>query len=291
MGENLDFSTQKSVNEMIERAREEREKTLCLVDFFLNTKVPSAFLNIKLTIGHLNEIITRLEGDSLIKEEDYMNLEQACIDTLNEIKEKLDNIKFTEEELLTTDVIGESNAMLENISKKLDVIPVRLLEKGKTFMLESITKKDETQKVKEELRTKLLEEEEKEKQEIEKKQRADEEKRKQQLKEKEDKKNKIKEEINELEKQKMYLQGKLDASIFGKKDLREQILELEAKIKEKTEELDLFNLDENDDDEQRQETENKEVEVNDVIKAENNEDKKVTQNLDTKEQEDETIEF
>lgn len=288
MGENLDFSTKKSIDEMIERAREEREKVLHLVDFFLETRVPTAFSNIRLTINHLNEIITRLDGDLVINEDDYINLEEACIYTLNEIKEKLNNIKLTEEELLVTDVIGESNAMLENISNKLDIMPIRLLEKGKTIMFEGMTKKEEDKKTKTELEAKLLEEEEREKQEREKIQKAEEEAKKQQLKEKEDEKNKIKEEINELEKQKMYLQGKLDASIFGKRDLREQILELEVKIKEKTEELYSFN----DDIEQRQETENKEVETSNESRSENNKDKKVEpKNTDTKNKEDETIEF
>ena len=66
MEEKLDFSTQKSVNEMIERAKIEREKALHLVEFFQSTRVPSVFLNIRLTIQHLNEISTKLELNPLI---------------------------------------------------------------------------------------------------------------------------------------------------------------------------------------------------------------------------------
>lgn len=291
MEEKLDFSTQKSVNEMIERAKIEREKALHLVEFFQSTRVPSVFLNIRLTIQHLNEISTKLEVNPLINEDDYMKLEQACIDTLNKIKEQLENIKFTEEELLTTDVIGETYSALEKISNKLDDIPVKLLEKGKVSIFEGITKKEEERKLKAEADAKLLEEKEKEEQEERKKQREEQELRQQKLKEQEEEKNIIIEEINELEKQKMLLKGRLDASIFGKKELRQQISELEEKIEQRRGKLDTLKIDEKEDVDQKEESEDKNVEAVDKIKLEKDKETKVEQNLDSKKQEDETIEF
>ena len=291
MEENIDISLKKSIDKIIESARGEREKVLELVDFFLDTRVPIAFSNIKLAIEHLNDINAKLGINFQISKEEFVKLEEMCIKSLKEIREELENIKLTDEELLPTDVIGKSNALLTNISNKLDEMPVRLLEKGKSIIFEGISKKEEDKKLKIELEKKLLEEEEKENQEREKMQKAEEEARKQRIKEQEEKKNKIKEEIIELEKQKMYLQGKLDASIFGKKDLREQISELETKIEEKRGELDTFNLDEDDDTDQRQEVEDKEIEVSEESKSESNGDKKVSPNADTKNQEDETIEF
>lgn len=296
MEENLDFSTKKSIDEMLERAREEREKVLHLVDFFLETRVPNAFLNINLAIEHLNEINAKLGINFQISKEEFMKLKEMCIKSLKEIQEELENIKLTEEELLGTDVIEKSSKSLEEISNLLDIMPVKLLEKGKTIIFEGMKEKEEDKKLKAEEDAKLLEEKEKKEQEERKKQREKQELRQQKLKEQEDEKNKIKEEIMELEKQKMYLQGKLDASIFGKKDLREQISELESKIKEKREKLDTFSFNENDDAEQRETTvkkddENKEIAVNDETKSENSDIEKPKASIDAKNQEGETIEF
>ena len=84
----------------------------------------------------------------------------------------------------------------------------------------------------------------------------------------------------------MYLQGKLDGSIFGKKDLREQILELEEKIEQRREKLDTFNFEENDESKPIEETNGEKVDASDEIKVEKSGD-----NTDSKKQEDETIEF
>ena len=236
-----------------------REKALYLVDFFLTNKVPSVFLNMKLTMNHINQITERLGLDPIAVEEEYIVLEQVCRDALNKIKDQLENLELTEEELLTTDVISSSYSMLEKISNKLDEMSTKLLEKSKNIIVEEIDKKEDYKKRREE----------KEKQEQERIEQQD----------------KIKKEINELEKQKMFLKGKLEFAIFSKKDLAKQILEIEAKIEEKNIELSAFHLDENDDSEQREDSEN--IKINSELNTENNGSNAKKENN----KEDELIEF
>lgn len=245
MEEKLDFSTQKSINEMIERARNEKEKVLYLAEFLLNAKVPTVFKNIELTMQYLNEISTKLEINSVI-DEDYMKLEKACIEALNRIKSQLEKIEMTEEEILETDVINSSYSALESISKKLDELPTKLLEKGKNSILEEVTEKEN-------VKAKAMEKIKKEEKEIL------------------EKKGKIEEEINELEKQKMFLKGKLESSIFGKKELKDQIIELETKIGEKCEELYAFNTTIKEEEKLKCMNDNNEVKITDDEIVEKNE--------------------
>ncbi|MGN1299588.1 MAG: hypothetical protein ACI4UE_06385 [Candidatus Scatovivens sp.] len=209
MDNNADLARQKSINEIIERAREEREKAINTIDFLLTYKVPSVFSNGKAIIENLTEISERLNINFQGNNDDIEELRSSCISTLNTLKEQLQSVELTEEKLLHSDVIGNAYSMLEEISNKLEIIPDKIWEKNKSLILLSISEKETMQS-------------EKSNEELER--------------------NKIEKEKAELEKQEMYLKGMLEVTLLGKKkkELEKRILEIKGKIQMLDDKLDSF---------------------------------------------------
>lgn len=209
-----DFSTQKTINDLIKRAEDEREKAINTIEFLQMHKVPETFSNAQAVVNNLTEIATRLDIDFQGNNDDIEKLRNSCIFTLNTLKEQLQNVQLTEEELLNSDVIGNSYRMLEEISKKLDIIPTKIWEKNKETILNSISEKEKVEK---------------------------EQKTVEALKDKKEK------EKVELEKEEMYLKGKLEVTILrkNKKRLEEEISKVRAKIQKLDNELMNIHLSEN----------------------------------------------
>lgn len=198
MENNVDLSMQKTINELIKRATEERNKAIKTIDFLLTHKLPFVFSTVQNMIDSLTQISERLKLE-FESEEGIDELKNSCIETLNTLKEQLESVELTETELLSSDVIGNSVGMIEEISNKLDTIPGRILEKSKNNILQAINKKES-----QDIENKAIEAV----------------------------KIKIKEQKTELEKKEMYLRGMLEVTILPKKkrELEEQISELADEI-------------------------------------------------------------
>lgn len=198
MENDVDLSMQKTINELIKRANEERNKAIKTIDFLLTHKLPFVFSNVQNTIDSFTQISERLKLE-FEPEEGIDELKNSCIETLNTLKEQLESVELTETELLSSDVIGNSFGMIEEISNKLDNIPGRILEKSKSNILQAISKKES-----QDIENKAIEAV----------------------------KIKIKEQKIELEKKEMYLKGMLEVTILPKKkrELEEQISELADEI-------------------------------------------------------------
>lgn len=191
MEEQADFGRQKSINDILQRAKEERNKAINTINFLLNYKIPSVFLSSQNIQNSLNDI-SDLLNINLESNENIEELKNSFISKLNLLKQQLQDIEITEEEVLSSTVIGDSYTLLREISQKLDVIPGKILANGKNQIISQVSKNTEFEKNQNDIKSKKI----------------------------------------ELEKQEMYLKGMLEATILPKKkkELEEKIIQVRIQI-------------------------------------------------------------